>query len=104
MVDIVRQVLSAKIPFFGICFGNQIFGRALGLGTYKLKFGHRGINVPVVDVATGRVSITAQNHGFALLPPHVDDASEKLSTEELTASFNTPFGPCLLYTSPSPRD
>ena len=93
MVDIVRQVLSAKIPFFGICFGNQIFGRALGLGTYKLKFGHRGINVPVVDVATGRVSITAQNHGFALLPPHVDDASEKLSTEELTASFDTPFGP-----------
>jgi carbamoyl-phosphate synthase, small subunit len=93
MVDIVRQVLSVKIPFFGICFGNQIFGRALGLGTYKLKFGHRGINVPVVDVATGRVSITAQNHGFALLPPHVDDASEKLSTEELTASFDTPFGP-----------
>ncbi len=65
-VELTRQVLAAKLPLFGICFGNQILGRALGLGTYKLKFGHRGINVPVVDVATGEVAITSQNHGFAL--------------------------------------
>lgn len=66
MVDVVREVLAAKIPFFGICFGNQILGRALGLETYKLKFGHRGINVPVIDHTSQRISITAQNHGFAL--------------------------------------
>lgn len=94
MVDIVRQVLAAKIPFFGICFGNQIFGRALGLETYKLKFGHRGINVPVIDVETGQVSITAQNHGFALLPPHHShDTPNTINAGELSASFDTPFGP-----------
>jgi carbamoyl-phosphate synthase small subunit len=65
-VEALRGVLDAGIPFFGICFGNQIFGRALGLGTYKLRYGHRGINVPVIELATGRVAITAQNHGFAL--------------------------------------
>ena len=53
------------MPLFGICFGNQMLGRALGLGTYKLVFGHRGINQPVSDVATGKVAITAHNHGFA---------------------------------------
>lgn len=62
----VKKVLEAKIPFFGICFGNQILGRALGMETYKLKFGHRGVNVPVINHVTGRIDITAQNHGFAL--------------------------------------
>jgi carbamoyl-phosphate synthase small subunit len=66
---VLRQVLDARIPYFGICFGNQLFGRALGLGTYKLTFRHRGINPPVVDKATGRVEITAHNHGFAVDAP-----------------------------------
>jgi len=68
-VAVLRQVLDAKLPYFGICFGNQLFGRALGLGTYKLTFGHRGINQPVLDRATGRVEITAHNHGFAVEAP-----------------------------------
>ena len=66
MVGIVREILEADIPFFGICFGNQILGRAFGMETYKLKFGHRGINVPVKNHLTGKIDITAQNHGFAL--------------------------------------
>jgi carbamoyl-phosphate synthase small subunit len=66
IVSVTRDVLDAGIPLFGICFGNQILGRALGLSTYKMAFGHRGINVPVIDHSTGRVAITAQNHGFAL--------------------------------------
>lgn len=66
VVGVTRDVLGAGIPLFGICFGNQILGRALGLSTYKMTFGHRGINIPVMDHATGRVAITAQNHGFAL--------------------------------------
>ncbi|AKK11191.1 glutamine-hydrolyzing carbamoyl-phosphate synthase small subunit [Corynebacterium uterequi] len=66
MVAIVRDVLAAQIPFFGICFGNQILGRALGLKTYKMTFGHRGINVPVINHLTGKIDITSQNHGFAL--------------------------------------
>ena len=68
-VDTLRAVLGAKIPFFGICFGNQILGRALGFGTYKLRFGHRGINQPVMDKTTGKVEITAHNHGFAVDAP-----------------------------------
>ncbi|MFM8597672.1 MAG: glutamine-hydrolyzing carbamoyl-phosphate synthase small subunit [Mycobacterium sp.] len=66
VVAVTREVLGAGIPLFGICFGNQILGRALGRPTYKMVFGHRGINVPVIDHATGRVAVTAQNHGFAL--------------------------------------
>jgi len=66
VVAVTREVLGAGIPLFGICFGNQILGRALGRSTYKMMFGHRGINVPVIDHATGRVAVTAQNHGFAL--------------------------------------
>ncbi|MGP5930218.1 glutamine-hydrolyzing carbamoyl-phosphate synthase small subunit [Corynebacterium glyciniphilum] len=66
MVEQVRTVLGKKIPLFGICFGNQILGRALGMDTYKLKFGHRGINVPVLNHLTGKIDITSQNHGFAL--------------------------------------
>ncbi len=68
-VDLLRRVLAARIPFFGICFGNQLLGRALGFGTYKLPFGHRGINQPVLDVTTGRVEITSHNHGFAVDAP-----------------------------------
>jgi len=80
VVEVTRAVLDAGIPLFGICFGNQILGRALGRKTYKMVFGHRGINVPVIDHATGRVAITAQNHGFAL----EGEAGER---------FDTPFGP-----------
>jgi carbamoyl-phosphate synthase small subunit len=68
-VALLREVLDAGVPFFGICFGNQILGRALGFGTYKLKYGHRGINQPVLDRRTGTVEVTAQNHGFAVDVP-----------------------------------
>jgi carbamoyl-phosphate synthase small subunit len=68
-VELLQAVLRKGLPFFGICFGNQLLGRALGLGTYKLPFGHRGINQPVVDRSTGRVEITAHNHGFAVEAP-----------------------------------
>ena len=68
-IGVLRAVLDAGIPYFGICFGHQLFGRALGYGTYKLDYGHRGINQPVKDVATGRVEITAHNHGFAVDAP-----------------------------------
>ena len=78
-VALTTAVLERRIPLFGICFGNQILGRALGRGTYKLRYGHRGINVPVIDTATGAVAITAQNHGFAL----EGEAGER---------FDTPFG------------
>jgi carbamoyl-phosphate synthase small subunit len=79
VVGVTREIISAGIPLFGICFGNQILGRALGRATFKMTFGHRGINVPVIDHATGRVAVTAQNHGFAL---------EGEAGEE----FDTPFG------------
>ncbi|MDR1861567.1 MAG: glutamine-hydrolyzing carbamoyl-phosphate synthase small subunit [Candidatus Ancillula sp.] len=65
-VELLRQLLKKRYPFFGICMGNQILGRALGFGTYKLKFGHRGINQPVKDLESGIVEITAHNHGFAV--------------------------------------
>jgi carbamoyl-phosphate synthase small subunit len=68
-VELLRGVLGEGIPFFGICFGNQLLGRALGFDTYKLPFGHRGINQPVLDVATGRTEITSHNHGFAVDAP-----------------------------------
>jgi len=68
-VALLEKVLDAGLPFFGICFGNQIFGRALGFGTFKLKYGHRGINQPVMDLTTRKVEITAQNHGFAVDAP-----------------------------------
>jgi len=83
VVDVTRRVLDAGIPLFGICFGNQILGRALGLSTYKMVFGHRGINVPVIDHSTGRVAVTAQNHGFALEGAAGD-------------RFDTPFGPAVV--------
>ncbi|MCW2287906.1 carbamoyl-phosphate synthase small subunit [Leucobacter luti] len=68
-VVLLRELLRDGIPYFGICFGNQLLGRALGFDTYKLPFGHRGINQPVLDKRTGRVEITAQNHGFAVDAP-----------------------------------
>lgn len=68
-VEVVRGILDAKVPLFGICFGNQLLGRALGYGTYKLRFGHRGINQPVMDLTTGKVEVTSHNHGFAVDAP-----------------------------------
>jgi carbamoyl-phosphate synthase small subunit len=68
-VGLLRSVLDEQMPYFGICFGNQILGRALGFGTYKLRYGHRGINQPVMDRRTGKVEITSQNHGFAVDAP-----------------------------------
>lgn len=65
-VETLRKILDLRIPFFGICFGNQLLGRALGFDTYKLQFGHRGINQPVLDRNTGKVEVTAHNHGFAV--------------------------------------
>jgi carbamoyl-phosphate synthase small subunit len=65
-VEMLRELLKAKKPFFGICFGNQLLGRALGFDTYKLTFGHRGINQPVQNKSTGQVEVTAHNHGFAV--------------------------------------
>jgi len=73
-VELLREVLDRRIPFFGICYGNQLLGRALGYGTYKLGYGHRGVNQPVLDRATGRVEITAHNHGFAVDAP-LDEVS-----------------------------
>jgi len=79
-IELVRQILAQEIPIFGICFGHQILGRALGFETYKLQFGHRGINQPVIDRNTGKVEITAHNHGFALQAP-------------TDAGFSTVYGP-----------
>ena len=79
-VALLREVLDRRLPFFGICFGNQLLGRALGFGTYKLGYGHRGINQPVMDRSTGRVEITAHNHGFAVDAP-------------LDGPAPTPYGP-----------
>ena len=79
-VNLVRELLIEEIPIFGICFGHQILGRALGFETYKLQFGHRGINQPVIDKRNGKVEITSHNHGFAIQAP----------TE---GQFTTVFGP-----------
>jgi carbamoyl-phosphate synthase small subunit len=68
-VELLRGALALGIPYFGICFGNQLFGRALGFETYKLVYGHRGINQPVLDRTTGKVEVTAHNHGFAVRAP-----------------------------------
>ena len=78
-IALLQDALERGLPYFGICFGNQLFGRALGLGTYKLKYGHRGINQPVLDRTTGRVEVTAHNHGFAVEAP-------------LDRSTTTPYG------------
>jgi carbamoyl-phosphate synthase small subunit len=68
-VEAMRGVLGSGIPVFGICLGSQVMGRALGLATYKLRFGHRGVNQPVQDLRSGRVQITSHNHGFAVAMP-----------------------------------
>ncbi|SCL25141.1 carbamoyl-phosphate synthase small subunit [Micromonospora rhizosphaerae] len=68
-VALAQEVLRRRVPLFGICFGSQILGRALGFGTYKLGYGHRGINQPVLDRATGKVEVTSHNHGFAVQVP-----------------------------------
>ncbi|MFQ5480882.1 MAG: glutamine-hydrolyzing carbamoyl-phosphate synthase small subunit [Thermodesulfobacteriota bacterium] len=65
-INTVKKLVESRIPLFGICLGHQILALALGAGTFKLKFGHRGINQPVKDLSTGRVEITSQNHGFAV--------------------------------------
>ena len=78
-VELLQQALAQDLPYFGICFGNQLFGRALGFGTFKLKYGHRGINQPVMDRTTGKVEVTAHNHGFAVDAP-------------LDAATTTPYG------------
>ena len=82
-ISLAHTVLDTRIPLFGICFGHQILGQALGRRTYKMRYGHRGINIPVVDAATGRVAITAQNHGFVV----EGGAGER---------FDTPFGPAIV--------
>ena len=109
-VDAMRGVLGAGVPVFGICLGSQILARALGLGTYKLRYGHRGVNQPVLDLATGRVYITSHNHGFAAaLPgkqgvpngpgePPVSAETQGPSTwahvpARARQPFETPFGP-----------
>ena len=74
-VELLQGALARGLPFFGICFGNQLFGRALGFDTYKLVYGHRGINQPVMDRTTGKVEVTAHNHGFAVDAP-LDGATE----------------------------
>ena len=78
-ISVMQSVLEARMPVFGICFGNQILGRALGLGTYKLRYGHRGINQPVMDLRTRKVEVTAHNHGFAVDAPR-------------DGAFDTPYG------------
>lgn len=79
-VELLRRVLEARIPFFGICFGNQLLGRALGLDTYKLTFGHRGINQPVLDRTTGKVEVTSHNHGFAIRWPEGTPTDQPVGT------------------------
>lgn len=83
-VHLTKEVLGQGIPFFGICFGNQILGRALGLETYKMQFGHRGTNIPVIEKATGSVAITSQNHGFALRAPESDTWETPWGTAAVT--------------------
>jgi carbamoyl-phosphate synthase small subunit len=68
-VALAQEVMRRRVPLFGICFGSQILGRALGFGTYKLGYGHRGINQPVLDRTTGKVEVTSHNHGFAVDAP-----------------------------------
>ena len=108
-VDAMRGVLDAGLPIFGICLGSQILALALGLHTYKLRYGHRGINQPVMDLATGRVYITSHNHGFAAALPGAaaSPGGPDVSAEPRGATtwshvsprarqpFDTPYGPAM---------
>jgi carbamoyl-phosphate synthase small subunit len=108
-VTAMRGVLEAGVPLFGICFGSQILSRAIGLDTYKLRYGHRGVNQPVMDLGTGRVYITSHNHGFAAALPaeagEVEAGAAQAAAGPRTAAtewahvppgarkpFGTPFG------------
>ena len=82
--ELLREVLGDGTPYFGICFGNQILGKALGFGTYKLKYGHRGINQPVMDRTTGKVEVTAHNHGFAVDAPLDRDTETPFGTASVS--------------------
>ena len=110
-VDAMRGVLEAGVPVFGICLGSQILARALGLGTYKLRYGHRGVNQPVMDLATGRVYITSHNHGFAAALARQEGAAgdENVSAgtrdapttwshgpDQARQPFGTPYGPAVV--------
>jgi carbamoyl-phosphate synthase small subunit len=107
-VDAMRGVLDAGLPVFGICLGSQILALALGLRTYKLRYGHRGVNQPVMDLATGRVYITSHNHGFAaalpgdLMRPSVTESGAERSTtwshvpQDALEPFETPYGPAVV--------
>ena len=85
VIDLVKRVAHSGTPTFGICFGHQLLGLALGGKTYKLKFGHRGGNQPVLDLATGKVEITSQNHGFCVdkdsLPPEIETTHINLNDQ-----------------------
>jgi len=98
-VEAMRGVLGAGLPVFGICLGSQIMGRALGLGTYKLRFGHRGVNQPVADLRTGRVQITSHNHGFAVAMPGEGRAQggwDGVREPRPPVPFETDFGPAVV--------
>jgi carbamoyl-phosphate synthase small subunit len=87
VVDTVRELVG-KRPVFGICLGHQLLCRAVGLDTFKLRFGHRGANHPVKDLASGRIDITSQNHGFAVRPP---GGGERIEADE-PVRWETDFG------------
>ena len=97
-VEAMRGVLAAGRPVFGICLGSQVLGRALGLGTYKLRFGHRGVNQPVQDLRTGKVQITSHNHGFAVALPGAGSGAgaahgSPVARARRRRRFETDFGP-----------
>jgi carbamoyl-phosphate synthase small subunit len=92
-VAAMRGVIEAGLPTFGICFGSQIMSRAVGLDTYKLRYGHRGVNQPVMDLTTGRVYITSHNHGFAAaLPPESDTSRTGDAWVHVPPGAREPFG------------
>jgi carbamoyl-phosphate synthase small subunit len=95
-VAAMKGVLDTGLPVFGICFGSQILSRALGLETYKLRYGHRGVNQPVMDLATGRVYITSHNHGFAAALPGEEHGAGAGSAgkdwEHVPSKARKPFG------------
>jgi carbamoyl-phosphate synthase small subunit len=82
LIGNVKKLFEYRIPVFGICLGNQILGLAMGCDTYKLKFGHRGQNHPVMDTASGKCYMSSQNHGFA-----IDPGSVKNSDADITITF-----------------